>query len=447
MSNSSELTYFDKITLFWIGIKTWCASDDRSRQEYSLINASDHIKKYLSEKGAQKFSWLFGPWVGTDSSRASLHHVGMFFMRNAFPGTQYEHPKATPPFTQGGKSGWLILKGPSNESWFDPWVKLLKSRGVKFLFNKSLEKLIFFNGKITSCLVANKSLFADKYVLAINPYTTKTIIDKTPELLKYDKQLQLFEPLVDDPPHIQISFRIAFSEKINFYKDKKDRKNGVENAVILTDSEFDITLFPQDELWNKDVYLGDDVMSLWSGTATIDSIPGKLYGLTIKEISKEQFKKEIIHQIFKSKNFLNFIMNANNGRHLETFHIKRIEVWHTWDFQDSVRDPQQPKWVNNSRNTPFLPSSNTSIPNLYLAGAHTKTNADLYSMEAAVESGKRVADLISGKNTIIPQSVPLVINFFRILDSLLYKLGLPNILYVLCFIVSIFIVIKIILLV
>ncbi len=57
-----------------------------------------------------------------------------------------------------------------------------------------------------------------------------------------------------------------------------------------------------------------------------------------------------------------------------------------------------------------------------------KTEADLYSMEAAVESGKRAADLILGTNTVIPQSTPILLKVLKKTDSLLYRLGPPNVL-------------------
>jgi hypothetical protein len=37
----------------------------------------------------------------------------------------------------------LLLKGPSSEYWFNPWVKYLKDKGVKFFWEKALTKLEF----------------------------------------------------------------------------------------------------------------------------------------------------------------------------------------------------------------------------------------------------------------------------------------------------------------
>ena len=462
----------DKIRLYWLAIRAWASSDQRRKDVHSSINASKYISQKLSETGAHAFSQVFGPLVGSDSSRVSLHHVSQFFLRNLFPGPLSRYNRPEPSFTQeeGGlpgaasslgsgyplvddlASGWLILRRPSNESWFDPWVKFLRSKGVKFQFNTSLTRLHFNSGSNTVdyALVETmpqqlasfgapmlKRVMADAFVLAVNPYITHAILQNSPQLLAIDKQLQKFKPLVDDYPHTQISFRIAFPEKVNF---RHTDDPSEETAIILVNSEFDITLFSQDELWNKATYLGDNIKSLWSGTATLDSVPGKLYGLPITKLTKSQFINEVKHQIYRCKELDELIVARNNGRHLKSFPISRIEVWHTWEFPKTackhkcVIDSYQPKWVNNTRNQKYLPTATTSIPNLYLAGAHTKTNADLYSMEAAVESGRRVADIMAGTNSVIPQHVPHILRPFRVIDSLLYNLGLPNVIDTLIYI-------------
>lgn len=428
--NRLRLSTSDKIKLTWLSLQTMLASDIRSRNEYAFTNAKKFLEASLSAEGAATVSSLFGPWVGTDYTRASVHHVASFFRRNIFPGppSPYVHQKSDRPFVQGNMSGWLILRSPSNEAWFDPWVSYLKTRGVKFRFGTKLIRLeqnthtkqISYAEIETN--TRKEKVRADYYVLAINPYITKDILNRTPSLLA-DHQLSLFVPLTKDSPHKQISFRIAFSEKINLYEN--------ETAIILVDSEFNITLFSQDQLWHKNIYLGPNVKSLWSGTATVDSVRGKLFDLPMKYLTRDEFIAEFMYQIYKSKSLNKLIMASNDGRELNSFPVERVEVWHSWIFPESNNRHEitdiSPKWVNNSINFAYQPNAQTSINNLYLAGAHTQTLADLYSMEAAVESGKRVADLISGNQTVLPQYVPMLTIPFKTMDSVLYSMCLPNV--------------------
>lgn len=446
--NKYRLSALDTITLSWLGLKAILASDNRSQDEYVFKNAKKYLEEYLSQEGALTISSLFGPWVGTDNTRASVHHVASFFLKNSLPGppSPYFHLNTERPFVQGNMSKWLILKGPSNESWFDPWITYLKARGVKFRFETILDRLEWDNNKMITYAeiktnMHKEKIMADYYVLAINPYNTKEILDRTLSLL-VDDQLRLFTPLTKDSPHKQISFRIAFSEKIKL----PER----ETAIILVDSEFDITLFSQDQLWHKNIYLGQNIKSLWSGTATVDSKKGKLYDLEMKYLTKNEFIEEIKYQITKSKSFNSLIMMENNGHQLNSFSIERIEVWHSWIFPKENSDinnrpeimDDNPKWVNNINNFPYQPKAKTSIINLYLAGAHTQTLADLYSMEAAVESGRHVADLITNSQTVLPQNVPLIIIPFKIVDTVLYSMGLPNVVNVLIIIILIWLIFK-----
>ena len=425
-----RLTIIDKIKLFWLILKAWSASEARSKEDYSLMNASEVLTSTLSPKGSQTLSCLFGPWVGSDASRVSVHQVSLFFRRNLYPGppSPYYH-NTNPPFIHAGKSGWLILKRPSNESWFDPWVEHLASNGVTFRFGSSLDKLHWDKNtrKITYAEISGEKIIGDRYVLAINPYTTRDILNKTPDMVQFDAQLALFSPLTNDKPHVQISFRIPFYEKINL------SKSNSETAIILVDSEFDITLFSQDQLFHKNTFLGENIKSLWSGTATIDSVPGKLYNLPMNKLTRVQFINEIKYQIYRSSSLNTLVKKSNNNRALKSFPIGNIEVWHTWKFKNNELRDEYPKWVNNTRNQSYLPRTKTLIKNLYLAGAHTKTNTDLYSMEAAVESGRRAADCISNMNTVIPQHIPLILRSLQFIDSILYSYKLPNVINVLAF--------------
>jgi hypothetical protein len=58
----------------------------------------------------------------------------------------------------------------------------------------------------------------------------------------------LFKPLIKDGPHIQVSFRVPFSEEIRFPRDRV--------AVVVSDSEFNLTLFAEEQVWSKEVDLG-----------------------------------------------------------------------------------------------------------------------------------------------------------------------------------------------
>ena len=91
---------------------------------------------------------------------------------------------------------------------------------------------------------------------------------------------------------------------------------------------------------------------------------------------------------------------------LRSFPILRVEVWHEWLFSSRELQPHQPKWVTTTNTQPYQPTQATPVPNLVLAGAHTRTAADVWSIEGAVEQ-RSAAQVIATSVKVIPQHKPL----------------------------------------
>jgi hypothetical protein len=454
ISHGWRLGPWDATKVGWLLFRQWSASTERSEHTYAQENASATLYKHLNPLAAKTASQVFGPFVGVDYGRASTHHVADFFKKNTFPGGGNTHAAkadGTPAWTQRSNSGWVILNRPSNEAWFDPWVSALKRQGVVFRFGESLDRfdadgarspIVGQNAQPTvaprvsgAYLGSGERIEADQYILAINPFAAVDVIARSSPAVQVDPELTKFPALTADGPHVQISFQIVFGERIVL-------PGGRETAVILTDSEFDITLFSQDQLFAKDVVLGQDAVSLWSGTATIDSIPGSLYGKTMLHLTRQEFIDEVMHQILRCQSLNAMVKLANQGRPLADFTKNlRVQVWHGWTFPgdppgkdgtpatDIVRG-DFPKWVNTTHTQLHQPNTATSLSNLWIAGAHTRTSADLWSMEGAVESGKRAAEMAArvpaSDSTVKLQ--PRRFGPLKTADAWLYKHNLPHVL-------------------
>jgi len=167
---------------------------------------------------------------------------------------------------------------------------------------------------------------------------------------------------------------------------------------------------------------------LWTGTACVSRVPGRVYGLTLEQCSKEQFIEEVVAQVSSCSALRTMLRDANQGRTWNDFPILRIEVWHEWIFSPGNGiDHPQPKWVNTTNTQPFLPGQETPISNLFIAGAHTRTDADVWSIEAAVESGRRVAKLLEPDVPVVGEYIPSPLRLARGLDDLFYRLRLPHV--------------------
>jgi len=228
----------------------------------------------------------------------------------------------------------------------------------------------------------------------------------------------LFKPLTQDGPHAQVSFRLAFSEEIKFPRKR--------TAVVVSDSEFNLTLFAQEQVWDKEVDLGQNIKSLWTGTSCNSSAPGRIYRKPVNTCTKEEFIEEVKAQIFSCGALNDLIKEANNGRGLKEFPLIKIEVWREWEFSSAGIKPLQPKWVNTTNTQAYLPAQKTPVLNLFLAGAHTQTQAQVWSIEGAVESGRRAAKAIDDRVEVLDQYRPMWIKSLSRIDDILYTIKAPQ---------------------
>lgn len=89
---------------------------------------------------------------------------------------------------------------------------------------------------------------------------------------------------------------------------------------------------------------------------------------------------------------------------------------------------RQPKWVTTTDTQPYQPTQATPVPNLVLAGAHTETEADVWSIEGAVESGRRAARVIEPSVKVIPQYKPVWLRVISAVDNACFAVGAPHVL-------------------
>lgn len=438
-----KLGPIDLVRWAWLMLKTWTA-DLRSDVHYSQLGATEAFRTRMSDLSWKAWRACFGPWVGSDWTRVSLHHVGQFFRRNFFSGEPHEHDG----WTHGGGDGWLVLCGPSSDAWFAPWVLSLQTKGVKFYFGHRLKTLtmeeersvisnaVFERDGELEQAVGEREADVDHYVLAISPFAARDVFSHSdlhamlpgapcPDRSLFAELHTKFCELVQDGPHTQVSFRIAFADTIRW---KLERQ-----AIVLADSEWNITIFAQEQAWGHGA-LGKGVGTLWTGTACVSLAPGRLFHLPLESCSREQFEREIIAQIVGCDGFWSQIeIEDDMASRLRSglkhgWSVIRFEVWHEWLFNELAIQPKQPKWVTTTNTQRHVPTQRTEIMNLLLAGAHTKTDADVWSIEGAVESGRRAARLIDPSVEVLPQHKPLLLRVISELDNVCFKLGLPHVL-------------------
>ena len=298
-------------------------------------------------------------------------------------------------------------------------------KGVIFVYNSELVNIIQNENKIEFCFIKkdNKLLkiYADDFIIAINPNNCYDIFTRSKmyNLADLHKNLQV--------ENNQISFRLGFIKKVNF---------SIDNiGIVLPDSNYNITMYPQENFFNVPIDLNYKLKSLWSGTCIQIYNNGNIYNKSANLLSPKQLIEEIINQIIICEELQNDIFQ-NSGFKIVKEDIIYSEIYDEWLWDESKLITKNKKWVNNYFNEKFKPSQITEYINLFLSGGHTQTSIRLWSMESACESGKLTANYILSKYNktltfIYNHRKPYYFKFFNIIDDKLYKFNLPNIVKIL----------------
>ena len=312
---------------------------------------------------------------------------------------------------------WQVMNKPTNEGWFDPWIKLLTEKGVKFKLNSTLDKINYKDNKIINCIVNSKEVYADEHIIALNPFSFEDIIKKSKIKSMYNQYLNL--NIVNN----QISFRLGFNKKINF--------NKTNLGFVLVDSPYNITLYSQRDNWCSNIDIGKNLGDLWSGTIIQPYNNGSLYKKNAVSLTKKELSNEIIYQVLECKELINYIKKNNNGYILKKEDIIYSEIFEDWYYEDNILKTKNKKWVNNFLNEEYRPNPKTKFNNLHITGSHCKTSVNIWSMESATESGKITSNEILGKynknkaKLFTHRSLILFIILQKI-DDLLYYAYLPQ---------------------
>lgn len=405
---NQQIIYYDLMNLFY-HFSVFSLCNKRAEIYYNM-----KLLDYVNTKKISKYTYdylindILGPGLGLDKNTASL---GSFF--------HFIH-LCLGSNTPINKS-WSVMKKPTSEAFINPLVNLLISKGVKFVYNCELNDIVHNKDKINFCIVKkDKKLFkvnADDYIISINPNYCYDIFKRS----KMNNLADLHKNL--EVSNNQISFRLGFKKKVNF---------SIDNiGIVLADSNYNITMYPQENFFNVPIDFNYKLKSLWSGTCVQVYNNGSIYNKPANLLSPPQLIEEIINQIIICEELQNDIFK-NSGFKINKEDIVHSEIYDEWKWNGTNLNTLNKKWVNNYFNEQYKPSQVTEYNNLFLSGGHTRTSIRIWSMESACESGKLTANYILSKykkklTYIYNHQKPYYFKIFNNIDDKLYDINLPNI--------------------
>ena len=315
-----------------------------------------------------------------------------------------------------------VLNLPTNEAWINPWVKLLRSQGVRFHVGQRVEALRMRGGEVESARTVDRrgrrrTIEADWFVSAMPAERARRLW--SPAVLRKDDSLALMDELYVD-----------WMNGIQYYLKKPFHV--VRGHLTFIDAPWAVTALTQAQFWADRDFQRDYGNGRQVDSFSVDisdwGTPGIVYGKPAKECTPKQVAKEIFEQI---KLHLN-----DNGEDILTDDM--VDSWHLdpaikWHRRRGRNSNDEPLLVNTVGTWEKRPTAKTEIPNLFLSGDYVQTDVDLATMEGANESGRAAVNALleaSGSKaepvTTYKLYDPPEFEAAKAADRELYKQGQPN---------------------
>jgi 15-cis-phytoene desaturase len=408
--------------------KIWrilCSCDERRLYEYerqswwSFIEAdrqSDAYQKYLAIGSTRSL-------VASQAQEASARTIGDIGIQLLFN------------FTLTHLGADYVLNGPTNEVWLDPWLWFLRQNGVDYRFGARVQEIVLKNGAVDHVLIRENGVVGpvqgDYYIAALPLDSMEKLL--TPDMLKADPQLRGIIGLnkgTDALPHGSL----RWMNGIQFYLKQPVTINGqhIEGHLNFLHSDWALTAIFQQDTWPNFplTEFGDGTVREVLSVVISDWDAKNSQGKSAKECTQDEIRNEIWRQLKEGLNPLD-----PNHRVLDDANIHSVHLDSDIQSGQNGAPPHtnaEPLLVNLVGTWSLRPSSETKIPNLFLAGDYVKTNTDLATMESANEGGRRAvrgihaAENWQGKPCVVfPIQVPPEIQKLRAWDRWLFKIGLP----------------------
>ena len=388
----SNIPWKDKLQLFPVILQYVCSCQKRNIEYFSSIGLRQFIHdNKLSAETENVIGKIVGPYLGFDYHHASLYDLFYCFeMMHANSSKDYQ---------------FNITSLPTSYVWFDPWVKLLRSKGVDIRLDTTVVKWNISKNSdqdmIISMLVKHQNTLyeiqADYVINCTGPEVLKNILSPFSSNRRLSPFISSIQKVADNGRQIQLSLYYYVDTKI--YLDHKNTLAYLPNTPWL------LMVLPTGHIW------GDEYMSKYchEGIQEVVSVgicEPYVEGIFIKKpwskCTPEEIKIEAWYQLTHDQDFVNNSC-LEQGRSMDAIKVIDFKMWDSYVFKDGVMNTWEPKWANNINTIQYRPDTTTPIHNLFLAGAYTNTSTGTYSMESAAESGKKAAIAVCQQCHISPK--------------------------------------------
>lgn len=322
-----------------------------------------------------------------------------------------------------------LLNAPTNTAWIDPWIALLRRKGVDFQVGYEATALTLAGDRIRSATLRDArgrehTVEPDHVMLAVPVERAIPLLGG--DLKKADPRFARLAKLQTDWMN---GIQYYFTERLKLPR----------GHLALFDSQFALTGLSQPQFWPvsftktygdgkiKDI-LSIDISS-WSDPGIIYNKPA--WGLTAPQIAREVLAQTQAH--------LNDWWNVRvPGNTVASWFLDPAITWPAERAGlDRIADNEEQLLINTAGSWDDRPEAKTAIDNLFLCGDYVRNDINLATMEGANEAARRAVNALLDETGSQADGVevfelyqPPELDGLKQLDADRYRQGLPNILEV-----------------
>ncbi len=316
-----------------------------------------------------------------------------------------------------------VLRGPTSETFIDPWLDYLRGLGVSYHTDAVITALNLQGGRVRTIGIRagsqEKEIVADWFVSALPVEVLTTLI--TPELGALDPGLRELR---------RLSKEVRWMNGIQFFlKTDVSINNG---HTLYVDSPWALTSISQAQFWDgihlSNTY-GDGTVR---GILSVDISDWDRNGIEIAKpaiaCTAEEIQREVWAQLKRSLNVGGKVFLADDM--VVDWFLDPAIITHDRSPTGQTTNAE-PLFINMPKSWSRRPSAQTMIPNLLLAADYVRTRTDLACMEAANEAAKLAVNSILVQNSrtdfcrLFDMEMPSWLGPARAADRILYERGLP----------------------
>ncbi len=284
--------------------------------------------------------------------------------------------------TQGAPAADRFLNGPTQEVWFQPWVKYLESLGVNLVTERRVKKISCAGGRVDALqFVGEEGNYEEAFDYVIStlpPKQLAEVVRASEGLRTSAPSMRRIEDLLENNTWM-VGLQLYLEPKVLLSP----------GGIFLKDSPWAITLVPQTQFWTKKEYSyrGRTIRTVLSVIISDWGAPGDFFGKSARGCSPNELKEEVWREL---KAHFNDRPAFDGLPAQRIFGDADLVEWrvNNWNLYERRWENHEELFINGVNSLWLRPNAQTEIDNFFVAGDFVRTSTDLATMESANESAR-----------------------------------------------------------